>query len=145
MPDTTKPLSEIEIRKIAHEEALKVNQELLKEIAEVRDSIRRIERLLLGELGVNEEDTLKSRANFAYQYAKKNTDAKIIERATPALEWFHDMNTTEVGCKESKLVSLGKMITFYTNIKWFFGLIGFTTLLNTIPVIKGVVDWLTTL
>lgn len=135
-------LTEREIRAIAREEALKVQKEVLKEITEVKVTLSRLERLLLGEIGTNEEDTLKARANFAYLYAKKNTDLRIIERAEPALEWFKDMNDCEKGQKESKLESLGKMIVFYTNIRWLLGIIGFTTVVNSIPIIQGVIGWI---
>ena len=104
-----------------------------------------MERLLLGEIGTNEEDTLKARANFAYLYAKKNTDLQIIERAEPALDWFEDMNLCEKGQKESKLESLGKMITFYTNVRWLLGLIGITTIVNSIPIIQGIIEWIMSL
>ena len=134
-------LTEREVRSIAREEALKIQKDVLKELGEVKSTLSRLERLLLGEIGTNEEDTLKARANFAYLYAKKNTDLKIIERAEPALEWFEDMNCCEKGQKESKLESLGKMITFYTNIRWLLGLLGFTTIVNSIPIIQNIIEW----
>lgn len=134
-------LTEKEVRSIAREEAMKVQAEVLKEITEVKTTLSRLERLLLGEIGTNEEDTLKARANFAYLYAKKNTDLKIIERAVPALDWFHDMDCCEKGEKESKLESLGKLIGLYNNIKWILGLIGFTTIVNSIPIVEGLVKW----
>lgn len=134
-------LTEREVRSIAREEALKIQKDVLKELTEVKSTLSRLERLLLGEIGTNEEDTLKARANFAYLYAKKNTDLKIIERAEPALDWFEDMNCCEKGQKESKLESLGKMITFYTNIRWLLGLIGFTTIVNSIPIIQNIIEW----
>lgn len=135
-------LTEREIRSIAREEALKIQKDVLKELSEVKSTLSRLERLLLGEIGTNEEDTLKARANFAYLYAKKNTDLRIIERAEPALEWFEDMNLCEKGGKESKLESLGKLITFYSNVRWLLGLIGFTTIVNSIPIIQGVIKWI---
>lgn len=134
-------LTEREVRSIAREEALKIQKDVLKELGEVKSTLSRLERLLLGEIGTNEEDTLKARANFAYLYAKKNTDLKIIERAEPALDWFEDMNCCEKGQKESKLESLGKMITFYTNVRWLLGLIGFTTIVNSIPIIQSIIEW----
>ena len=134
-------LTEREVRSIAREEALKIQKDVLKELTEVKSTLSRLERLLLGEMGTNEEDTLKARANFAYLYAKKNTDLKIIERAEPALEWFEDMNCCEKGQKESKLESLGKMITFYTNIRWLLGLLGFTTIVNSVPIIRSIIEW----
>jgi len=134
-------LTERQVRSIAREEALKIQKDVLKELGEVKSTLSRLERLLLGEIGTNEEDTLKARANFAYLYAKKNTDLKIIERAEPALDWFEDMNCCEKGQKESKLESLGKMITFYINIRWLLGLIGFTTIVNSIPIIQNIIEW----
>ena len=134
-------LTEREVRSIAREEALKIQKDVLKELTEVKSTLSRLERLLLGEIGTNEEDTLKARANFAYLYAKKNTDLQIIERAEPALDWFEDMNLCEKGQKESKLESLGKMIAFYTNVRWLLGLIGITTIVNSIPIIQGIIEW----
>ena len=134
-------LTEREVRSITREEALKIQKDVLKELGEVKSTLSRLERLLLGEIGTNEEDTLKARANFAYLYAKKNTDLKIIERAEPALDWFEDMNCCEKGQKESKLESLCKVITFYTNIRWLLGIIGFTTIVNSIPIIRSIIEW----
>lgn len=142
---TESTLTEREVRKIAREEAIKVQKEILKELSDVKSTLSRLERLLLGEIGTNEEDTLKARANFAYLYAKRNTDSRIIERAVPALEWFEDMDECEKGEKESKLESLGKMITFYNNLKWVLGVIGFTTVINSIPVLESIIKWVMSL
>jgi hypothetical protein len=141
-----KPLTESQVRKIAREETAKLlAQEMVvikEELRKQGDILARLERLLLGETGVSENETLKWKANFAYQYARMNTESKVIERAGPALDWFEDMNTTEPGCKETRMESLGKLITFYTNIRWFLALIGITTLLNALPVIKTILEWL---
>lgn len=142
---TESVLTEREVRKIAREEAMKVQKDVLKEISEIKSTLSRLERLLLGEIGTNEEDTLKARANFAYLYAKRNTDSRIIERAVPALEWFEDMNECEKGEKESKLESLGKMITFYNNLKWVLGIIGFSTVINSIPILESIIKWVMSL
>lgn len=142
---TESVLTEREVRKIAREEAMKVQKDVLKEISEIKSTLSRLERLLLGEIGTNEEDTLKARANFAYLYAKRNTDSRIIERAVPALEWFEDMNECEKGEKESKLESLGKMITFYNNLKWVLGIIGFSTVINSIPILENIIKWVMSL
>ncbi len=142
---TESTLTEREVRKIAREEAMKIQKDVLKEISEIKSTLSRLERLLLGEIGTNEEDTLKARANFAYLYAKRNTDSRIIERAVPALEWFEDMNKCKKGEKESKLESLGKMITFYNNLKWVLGIIGFTTVINSIPILESIIKWVMSL
>jgi len=142
---TESVLTEREVRKIAREEAMKVQKDILKEISEIKSTLSRLERLLLGEIGTNEEDTLKARANFAYLYARRNTDSRIIERAVPALEWFEDMNKCKKGEKESKLESLGKMITFYNNLKWVLGIIGFSTVINSIPILESIIKWVMSL
>ena len=141
----TEPLTESQVRKIAREESLKI---IKKEILDIKEELRkqgsilgRLERLLLGEDGVSQDETLKWKANFAYQYARMNTESKIIDRADPALKWFEDMNTIEPGCKETKLESLGKLITFYTNIRWLLALIGVTTVINAVPVIEEILKW----
>ena len=141
----TEPLTESQVRKIAREESLKI---IKKEILDIKEELRkqgdilgRLERLLLGEDGVSRDETLKWKANFAYQYARMNTESKIIDRADPALRWFEDMNTIEPGCKETKLESLGKLITFYTNIRWLLALIGVTTVINAVPVIETILKW----
>jgi hypothetical protein len=99
-----KPLTESQVRKIAREETAKLlAQEMVvikEELKKQGDILARLERLLLGETGVSENETLKWKANFAYQYARMNTESKVIERAGPALDWFEDMNTVEPGCKE---------------------------------------------
>ena len=143
----TEPLTESQVRKIAREESIKV---IKKEILDIKEELRkqgdilgRLERLLLGENGASQDETLKWKANFAYQYARMNTESKIINRADPALRWFEDMSTIEPGCKETKLESLGKLITFYTNIRWLLALIGVTTVINAVPIIEGILRWIT--
>lgn len=140
-----KPLTEKEVRKIAREESFKI---VAKEILSIKEELEkqgeilgRLERLLLGENGASQDETLKWKANFAYQYARMNTENKIIDRADPALKWFEDMSTIEPGCKETKLESLGKLITFYTSIRWLLALIGVTTLINAVPVIETILKW----
>ena len=93
----TKIITEKEVRKIAKEESLKI---ITKEMNQLRDEIRkqgdilaRLERMLLGESGMEQDETLKWRANFAYQYARRNTENRIEERIRPVIEWFEDMNT----------------------------------------------------
>lgn len=139
------PLTEKEIRKIAREEALKVQKDVLKEISDIKSTLARLERLLLGEIGSNEEDTLKARANFAYLYTKRNTELKIIERAVPALDWFEDMSQIEQGCSESKLSILGKMITSWTSIKWLGGLFGIINLATLLGLVLLIINFIKTI
>ena len=146
-------LTEKEVRQIAREESEKVftkaTKKLCTDIEKVnegmeanRSILARLERLLLGEVGIDEEDTLKARATYAYQYAKHNSELQIVERAVPALDWFEDMSTPDSGETESRLERLGKMIIFYDRIKWILGLLGVTTLINAIPILRSVIDWI---
>lgn len=138
-------LTKTQVRAIAKEESIKVQKEVLKELSDVKETLSRLERLLLGEVGTEEEDTLKARANFAYLYARRNTDAKIIDRAKPAIKWFEDMNEIEPGCKESKLDTLGRIIGLFGKIEWLLALLGVTTVVNAIPIFKGVLEWISNL
>jgi len=138
-------LTKTQVRAIAKEESMKVQKEVLKELSDVKETLSRLERLLLGEVGTEEEDTLKARANFAYLYARRNTDAKIIDRAKPAIKWFEDMNETEPGCKESKLDTLGRIIGLFGKIEWLLALLGVTTVVNAIPIFKDVLEWISNL
>ena len=139
-------LTEKQVRKIAKEEGEKVFAFAIKEIetriGDNTEILKRLERMLLGEMGTDREDTLKARATFAYKYAKRNTNLKIVDKAIPALDWFNDMNCIEKGAKESKLETLGKVITFYSNIRWILGIIGVTTIINAIPIIQGIIVWI---
>ncbi len=139
-------LTETRVKEIARNEAreeVKTHFKTLeKQLTEQKAILGRLERLLIGESGVDIEDTLKARATYAYAYAKRNTELQVVDKALPALEWFEDWNKTQPGCKESRLDSLGKLITLYLNIKWLLGLIGVTTFINALPIIKWFFEWL---
>ena len=139
-----KELTRQEVRDIAREEALKVNKELISKIDCNTEIMRRLERLLLGEDGVDVEDTLKARANFAYLYAKRNTDSGIIERAKPALKWFEDMVEEEPGDKETKLETLGRTIGLFRKVEWLLTLFGISTAINMVVAIKVIYDFILT-
>lgn len=139
-------LTEKQVKKIAHEEANKV---FAKEMAIIREELKkqgiilaRLDRLLLGELGTEAEETLKYRASFAYKFAKENTDKRLPERSDKVLRWFEDWNEPEIGQAESKIEILGKVVNSYSSLKWLLGLFGTTTLLGAIPAIKMILEWI---
>jgi glycerol-3-phosphate dehydrogenase len=145
-------MTEKEVRRIAREESQEIFEKsigkvtdqikLVKELSEQNQkTLARLERLLLGEMGVDKDDTLKARANYAYQYAKRNSDLRIVERAIPALQWFEDWSCPEVGCNESKLQMLGKIITAYSSLKWLLAFLGITTLVNALPAVKMIIEF----
>lgn len=117
-------MTENDIRRIAREESLKVVQDISDKLTKQSEILSRIDRLLLGEIGTDESDTLKARATFAWAYAKRNTESGIIEDAKPALAWYKDWSTTDKGCTESKLDTLGKIVTAWSSGKWLLGLFG---------------------
>ena len=146
-------MTEQEIRRIAREESMAVFEKAVvkidKELSQVnrfskatQETLARLERLLLGEMGVEKEDTLKARATYAYQYARRNTDLRIPERTIPVLDWFESWDKPEAGCDESRLQIIGKIITAYSSIKWLLAFLGMTTLINAIPAIKMIIEFL---
>ena len=148
----SKDMTEQEVRRIAREESQGVFEKSIaavtEQLAEVKKfsqqnqkTLARLERLLLGEVGTDKDDTLKARATYAYQYAKRNLDLRIVERAIPALQWFEDWSCPEVGCNESKLQILGKIITAYSSLKWLLAFLGITTLVNALPAVKMIIEF----
>lgn len=146
-------LSESKMRQIAKEEAEKEVSRITKSLNRKIDEIvkcneesnkilARLERLLLGEEGVDEQDTLRARALFAYAHAKESSDSRFSERTLPVIQWYEDMERIPRGDKHSKLDSLGKIINLYDNISWLLGIIGIATIFNAIPVIKTIIDWI---
>jgi len=141
----TKIITEKEVRRIAREESLKI---ITKELTQIKKELKkqgeilaRLDRVLLGELGAEKDETLKWRANFAYQQAMSIKNSKVLERIEPMLALFEDWNLVEKGEKESKLESLGKMIVTYRNIRWLLAILGVTTLLNALPVLSEIAQW----
>jgi glycerol-3-phosphate dehydrogenase len=152
MNQTKKDMTEKEVRQIAREESQTIFEKsigqvteqikLVKQLSEQNQkTLARLERLLLGEMGTDKDDTLKARATFAYNYAKRDTDLRIRERAIPALQWFEDWNSPEVGYDVSKLQILGKIITAYSSIKWLLAFLGLTTVLNAIPALEMIINF----
>lgn len=149
-------LSESKMRQIAKEEAkkevMRVNKSLNKKIdslvkcnKETNEILGRLERLLYGEQGVDEADTLRARALFAYEFARRTTETKTLDRVQPVVNWFERMSEKEKGHKHSRLESLSRMITFYDNIGWLLSIIGIATVFNAVPVIQGILQWLNNL
>ena len=141
-----KIITEKEVRAIARDEIAiaftdSVNG-LQNQISENTQILGRLERLLLGEEGTEESDTLKARANFAYGYAKHNSELKLWEKTTPIITWFNDMNTPDKGCDESKLDILGKIIAAWTSAKLILGLFGIVNVATFIAVIILLRDFL---
>lgn len=144
-----KILTEERVREIAREEVSREIKKISLEIKDLRKALEeqgkilaRLERLLLGEIGVETEDTLKARANFAYQHAKKDEDLRITERVLPMIEWYEDWRVPEEGSSESKFSILGKMITAYTSMKWLLAVLAGAMAVNAVQAIKIIIDFI---
>jgi hypothetical protein len=148
----SKQITESKVRAIAREEALKVQTELIKDIAEIKeatstnkDTLESIKRLLMGEFKEDSAQALKGKAEFAYQYAKKNTDLGIVVRALPAIAWFERMDTPEPGDDLSALQKLGKIINSYDKIAWLWGLVGASLITNLLTSAPRMIEIITNL
>ena len=141
-----KIITEKEVRAIARDEIAiaftdSVNG-LQNQISENTHILGRLERLLVGEEGTEESDTLKARANFAYGYAKHNSELKLWEKTTPIIDWFNDMNTPDKGCKKSNFEIDGEVREAFKNLKFILGLFGVVNLTTLIAVIILLRDFL---
>lgn len=151
-----KLLTEQEVRQIAREEAMKVQKGLVSDVKEIkkdlknsnkvssenRESLKRLERMLMGEFAGDSKEALKGRADFAYQYAKRNTDLRICERAIPALEWFERVNVAEPGEGLSMLEKMGKIVNVYDRLSWLIAVIGVSSITTAIVAINIIKDWI---
>jgi hypothetical protein len=84
---------------------------LSKDMADLRASQRRIERVLLGDKDY-EDKGLAHMVNYSYDYARRNTEMGIVDRAIPALEWY------ERNEKEGKWKILNEIVDKYKALKW---------------------------
>jgi len=142
-------VSEKRVREIAREELEKEIGSISDELVNVKTTLQlqgeilaRLERLLLGEEGMESEDTLKQRANFAFIYARRRTEEQFVERTKPVLEWYEGMTRCPEGEKESKMATLKRIITWFLRIEWLLAIIGITTLANLVFAVKYIIDML---
>jgi len=145
----TRELTEREIRNIAREESSKliskemdIITEKLEKLEKQGEILARLERLLLGEVGVGETETLRWKANFAYEHARKFSESRMEEKLEETVEWFKNADAVEKGESESDLQTWGKIIVLYRNVKWFFAILGITTLVNFVFVFEKIMEWI---
>jgi len=139
-------LTEKQVRKIAREESvLTVSQaisEIKKQLDDNNEVLKQLKRLLLGEIGINEEESLRKKAVFAYDFARKEVDKCMPERVDKMINWYEDNEEIKQGSSESNFETNAKMRLAYRNFKWLIGLLGVTTVMSAIPVIERIVGWI---
>lgn len=121
-------MGEQDVRKIVLEEIGNVFTKMQQEISEVKQSQSRIERVLLGDKDYNDEG-MASQIHFAYQYARKNTESKIIERGCEAIDQFERYK------KNGFWEILEQIIDSYKIWKWLVAFTGIGTLVGVINLI----------
>jgi len=135
-----------QVRRIAKEESdiaiREAISEIKKQLDENNDVLKQLKRLLLGEIGINEEESLRKKAIFAYDFAEKEIDKCMPERIGKVVEWYEDNEEIKKGSSESNFETNAKMRLAYRNFKWLIGLLGVTTVMSAIPVIERVIGWI---
>ena len=107
-----------------------------KDFEEMRESQKRIERVLLGDKEY-EDKGLAYMVNYSYDYVRRNTESDIVERAE---------DTMKIVCKykdNGYWTIFEEMVTRYKAIKWFFSFIIAGGLMSTANIIYNIVKLLT--
>ena len=136
-------MTEEQIKKIARQAAAKEVSMTMKTLENKIDAqgemLSKLYRVLLGEEGIPEEETLSYRARMAHEFARSNLN--VVEEVGPILAWYKRWNTPQPGCDESYFQKLGRIISLYDKVKWLLGLLIATSVFNAIPVIKGIMEF----
>ena len=136
-------MTEEQIKKIARQAAAKEVSMTMKTLEDKIDAqgemLSKLYRVLLGEEGIPEEETLSYRARMAHEFARSNLN--VVEEVVPILAWYKRWNTPQPGCDESYFQKLGRIISLYDKVKWLLGLLIATSVFNAIPVIKGIMEF----
>ncbi len=134
-------MTEAKVKKIAEDVAEKKMETILKKMNEQGKILDRLNRALLGEEGVPNEETLAHRARVAHTFATAN--APLIDDLAEMQKWYTRWSTPNPGCKESNFQKMGKLIKLQDNVTWLLGLIGVVSIFNAIPVVKWIAELIT--
>jgi len=136
-------MTEDQIKKIARKAAAEEVSMTMKTLEDKIDAqgemLSKLYRVLLGEEGIPEEETLSYRARMAHEFARSNLN--VVEEVVPILAWYKRWNTPQPGCDESYFQKLGRIISLYDKVKWLLGLLIATSVFNAIPAIKGIMEF----
>lgn len=141
MPNQPNTITEKQIRDIARKAAAEeVNMTMTTLEAKIDaqgEMLSKLYRVLLGEEGVPEEETLSYKARMAHEFARSNVN--VVEEVIPVIAWYKRWNTAQSGCDESYFNKIGKMVRLYDKLKWLFGIIVATSVFNAVPVIERII------
>lgn len=126
-------MTEEAVKQIVAEEIGRLFGQMQDDITNIKRGQERIERVLLGDKDY-EDDGMASQVKFAYTYARKNTESRLIERACPAIEHYERYE------KNGFWDSLEQMIDGYKVWKWLIAFTGVGTLMGLINIAFLVID-----
>ena len=137
-------MTEDQIKKIAKDEAKKQVNMSLKTLEAKIDMqgqmLEKLYRVLLGEEGLPEEETVSYKARMAHEFARSNVN--VVGEVIPIIDWFSDWSKPQPGCDESYFQKLGKMVSLYDKLKWLFGILIATSVVNAVPVVEKIIAFL---
>lgn len=147
----TKTLNEKEIKALIRQEIsdcfkdiVTAQEEQGLAIKQQGNDIREIKEALLGSDNKYKTDTgLSTMIKFSYDYAKANTDSKLIERAIPAIEHFYNWSEGNEGF--TKWDILEKVIddfVFSKKMKLFFGIGSWAGIMGLISSVGGIIGFI---
>jgi len=123
---------------------VKAQEEQGNAIKQQGNDIKEIKEALLGSDNKYKKDIgLSSMIKFSYDYAKANTDSKLIERAIPAIDHFYNWNEGAEGF--TKWDILDKVIedfVFSKRMKLFFGIGSWAGIIALISSIGGIIGFI---
>lgn len=137
-------LTESQIKALIQQEISDCFKDIVKAQEEQGNDIKEIKEALLGSDNKYKKDVgLSSMIKFSYDYAKANTDSKLIERAIPAIDHFYNWNEGAEGF--AKWDILDKVIedfVFSKRMKLFFGIGSWAGIIALISSIGGIIGFI---
>ena len=98
-------------------------EKLFDDVEIMKQSLNTIEKCLVGDKDFQQMGIIE-KVNYAYNYSKKNTDDKIVERAEDALNHFDNWKKT------GQWNLLSDIVDKYKAIKWLSLLLGSSTVVG---------------
>lgn len=127
----TKQITESRVKELIQAETsclIKSLDKLSADLTSLKESQKRIERVLLGDKDYDDKG-IAYMVNYSYNYARKNTESNLVERAETALETFYRYE------KNGHWKIFEEMVDKYKAIKWFAVIITGGGLLSAVNII----------
>lgn len=133
-------MGEEEIKLLIRKEIASCFDQLTKDVTQLRESnrklekgIERIERVLVGDKDMSDIGYAEM-IKYSYDYAKKNTESRIIDRGERAITHF------DIWEKENKWQVIDDMIDKFKIVKWLTALIVGSGIISVANVISVIID-----